>query len=124
MRAPDTLSRIERACRLAGETPKTTRARAERRIVQLLKSEDNVTRTDLRAVADYLRGELDRAAAQGRPFDPWQHHANDTLDTLVRDVRHELGCTYKEAVVIAFERFAIDDPDGRRARATLKRLTR
>jgi hypothetical protein len=129
MRAPDnkrTLSLLERACREASRIPKSrkaARAIAERPIARLLRR-DETSRADLRAVAAYYNGEFDRKREQGRPVNPLQRFANDTRDDLVRDVKRELGCTYKEAVAISFELVDSADPDGRKAKSTLKRVTR
>jgi hypothetical protein len=136
MRAPDDnipgfsgvpeYSPLERACRRAGEARQGSvlRRSLQRRLVELIRRKGDINSRDLRALIAYVKGEFDRKPEQGRPFDPWHHLANNARDDLVRDVKREHGCSYKEAITIAFERFEIDDPDGREARSTLKRLTR
>jgi hypothetical protein len=119
-------SPLERACRHAGEAPQGSvlRRSLQRRFGKLIRRRGDINSRDVRALIAYVKGEFDRKPEQGRPFDPWHHHATSAMDDIVRDVRHEHGCSYKEAITIAFERFDIDDPDGWKAKAVLKRLTR
>jgi hypothetical protein len=137
MRAPDKISipdlsgvpeysPLECACRSAGEAPQGSvlRRSLHRRLGELIRRRGDINSRDLRALIAYVKGEFDRKPEQGRPFDEWRYHATSAMDDIVHDVRHEHGCTYKEAITIAFERFKIDDPDGRKAKAVLKRLTR
>jgi hypothetical protein len=136
MRAPDDnipgfsgvpeYSPLERACRHAGKAPQGSALRRslQRRLVELIRRKGDINLRDLPALIAYVKGEFDRKPEHGRPFNPWRHIANEARDDLVRDVKRELGCTYEEAIAIAFERFAIADPDSREARSTLRRLTR
>ncbi len=130
MRAPNdklaaSESLLERACREAGAVPKSLkalRASAEQRIARLLRC-DEVSRADLRTVADYLRGRFDRKREDGRvPDDIWQRLANDNLVHIVRQIKREEHCTYREAVAQTLVIAGIDDPAA--AKSLLKRVTR
>lgn len=140
MRAPDTkkllplpgfsgvpeYSPIERACRLAGEEPKSNadgrvnRRRWDRRIARLFRRDD-VTANDVRAVADYLRGRFDRRQKQGRPFDPWHHAASQTPIEIVRQFQREHSCSLRRAIDLAAPLLELDATAARRL---WKRLTR
>jgi hypothetical protein len=118
MRAPDNISRIERACRLAGQSP--NHRRRDKQIGQLLR-QDDVTTADLRAVADYLRGRYDRRREQGRPFDPWHRLASDNTAEIVRQIRQEEHCSLRRAIDLAAPLLQLDEAAARRL---WKRLTR
>jgi hypothetical protein len=119
MRAPDTKSsvnsgigRIERLCRAVGGHPKSGkhgtphREFFDRQIWKLLHREveqhGDVSDAEWHALAQYLKGEFNRKPEEGRP----------------------LTDGYKEAVARALVVLGIDDPDGREAKALLKRVTR
>jgi hypothetical protein len=119
-------SPIERACRLAGEEPKSNaggrfnRRRWDGRIARLF-CQDDVTANDVRAVADYLRGRFDRRQKQGRPFDPWHHVASDITIEIVRQFQREHKCSLRRAIDLARPLLQLDAAAARRL---WKRLTR
>jgi hypothetical protein len=126
MRAPDNKSPIERACRLAGEEPKSNaggrfnRRRWDRRIARLFRRDD-VTANDVRAVADYLRGRFNRKREQGRPFNPWHRFANRTAIEIVRQFQREQKCSLRRTIDLAAPLLELDAAAARRL---WKRLTR
>ena len=108
-------TRIERACRLAGEIPKSdivNRRHALRRIARLFCAD--ISDRDLRAMADFLCGRFDRKPGAGRPVDPHQQFILIRLEQQVQQVRREEYCTLNEAIRRVLDDAGMTDPAARR----------
>jgi hypothetical protein len=109
-------SRIERWCRYAGEEPKSNedgrknRKRWDCRIARLLRLDD-VSRADLRAVGDYLKGKFDRKPGQGRPENYERERVRQLWAGRVEAIRRERRCSRDAALRAFLTENAVDDPD-------------
>jgi hypothetical protein len=137
MRAPDdkkVAGPVERLCQKAGRQPKTGaygrrhRDHYDKQIRQLLCRElerhGDVSDADWHALAQYFIGEFDRKPEEGRPTDFFLQYGREVPALITRQIRREERCSYKEAVAQAIVVLGIDDPDGWKAKALLKRVTR
>jgi hypothetical protein len=94
-------SPVERACRLAGEIPKTdkvNRARAHRGVLALLRQ--GVSAADGAVIADYLEGKFD---LKNRPPNLERQYWLSVVAERVEATQRERDCTQDEAIKFVFE---------------------
>lgn len=108
-------TKIESACRLAGEIPKSATANRTRAFNRIAKRfSGDISDRDLRAVADFLRGRFDRKPGAGRPADLSQQFILIRFEERVQQVRREQHCSLNEAIRRVLDDAGVTDPAARR----------
>ena len=111
--APDvSKSKIESACRSAGQYPEDDPERRPRlrQIARLFTAE--ISDADLKVIADFVRGAFDRKPGDGRPANLRQRAGLDTVARRARAIHREHGCSLKTAIVRALRQYG-KEPDER-----------